>query len=197
MDPRDANGLKNMSKFLPNLVMVLAFALCGLCVYQWNREVALRNDMARMNDDIYTKKETIQGLESNLRKSTDDISRLEQVRKDLTETRIANEKKIDNLTAEIEKVIRQKESSQEQLDTYKKALDTANESIRKQNEDIKRQNDIIQDVAKQRNEKTAELAKMVEDYNKVVKDYNKLVEDVNKMNEQAAAAAAAAAEKKK
>jgi len=185
-----------MSKVLPTLVMVCGFLLCGLCLYQWNREVTLRKDLATTNDDLYKKKETIQGLEFNLRKASEEIAHLEQVRKELTETRIAHEKTIGNLTNEVERLIRQKDAVQAQLDQYKKALDTANESIVKQNEDLTRQNEIIQKVAAQRDEKIAEMAKVVEEYNKLVKDYNKIVEDVNKMNEQAAAAAAAAEKKK-
>lgn len=176
--------------------MVLAFALCGLCLLQWNREVSLRKDLTVTNEDLYKKKETIQGLEFNLRKASEDISRLEQVRKELTETRIANEKTIANLTNEVERLIRQKDAVQEQLDQYKKALDVANESIVKQNEDITRQNEIIKNVAAQRDQKIAELAKVVEEYNKLVKDYNKIVEDVNRINEQAAAATATAEKKK-
>ncbi|NLH72469.1 MAG: hypothetical protein GX456_05395 [Verrucomicrobia bacterium] len=185
-----------MSKVLPNLVMVFAFLLCGLCLYQWNREVALHKDMAAMSDDLYKKKESIQGLELNLRRASDEIARLEQVRKDLIQTKMTNEATIASLTNEVERLIRQKDAVTAQLEQYKKALDTANESIVKQNEDIKRQNEMLQNLARQRDEKIAELAKVVEEYNKLVKDYNKLVEDVNRMNEQAAAAAAAAEKKK-
>jgi len=185
-----------MSRLLPNLMMVFTFVLCGLCVFQWNREVGLRKDLAAMNDDIYKKKEAIQGLELNVRQAQEDIGRLEKARKELTETRIAHEKTIGNLTNEVELLVRQKDSVEGQLEQYKKALDSANDNIRKQNEDIKRQNEMLKEVAQQRNDRIAEIAKLTAEYNKVVKDYNKLVEDVNKMNEQAAAAQAERDKKK-
>lgn len=178
-----------MSRLLPNLVMVFAFVLCGLCVYQWKNEGQLQKSRAALNDELYEKKGHIQNLEQNARRDREEINRLDQARKELTETKLANEKKIGELTAEAERLLKVKESLETQLDRYKQAIETANErilkqneDIKKQNEDIKKQNDLIATLAKQRDDKGAELAKVVEEYNKLVGDYNKLVEDVKKMN---------------
>lgn len=185
-----------MSKLLPNLVMVFAFALCGLCIFQWSREGVLRKDLATMNDDVYRKKEAIQGLEGVVKQNKEEIAHLEEVRKELIQTRKTNEMTIKDLTAEGDRLIKAKASLEQQLADYKKAVETANDSIRRQNEDIKKQNEIIKTLAQQRDDKAAEVSKIAEEYNKVVGEYNKLVEDVKKMNE-AAAAAAASGDKKK
>ncbi|MBM3879140.1 MAG: hypothetical protein FJ387_05405 [Verrucomicrobia bacterium] len=174
-----------MSKLLPNLVMVLAFGLCGLCVFQWDREGDLRQNLAALNDELYQKKETIQGLELTVKRNLEQIDQLEQKRKELTETKLANEKKIRELEHQYDELLKQKDRLDQQLQEYQAAIQTANERILEQNESIKKANEVIQTVAAQRDERAAQLVKVTEEYNQLVKDYNKLVDDVNKLNEAA------------
>ena len=42
-----------MKNFQVNLFIVLALALCGLCVYQWYEQTVQRNEIQTLNQMVY------------------------------------------------------------------------------------------------------------------------------------------------
>jgi len=50
-----------MKNFQVNLLIVLALALCGLCVWQWYEQTIQRDEITTMNGMIYEKNAAIQG----------------------------------------------------------------------------------------------------------------------------------------
>ncbi len=176
-----------MNKVLPNILLIFALALCGLCTFQWLREGRLYKNIESLNSELYQKRESIQGLESTVKRFQTEITRLDGIKAELTATIVTNKQEIAALNKDIEKLLKESDAQKQQLTAYKEAMATANERITKQNEDITRQNESLKALAGQRDEKVAELVKLAENYNKVVKDFNELQEAVNKAAEAQAA----------
>lgn len=178
-----------MNKLILNLSVLLSFALCGLCLVQWQRETNLTRDKSKLTNDVYTNKVVIQGLEVTLKRTQDEVNRLEGIRTTLEDTVKTNEAKIKGLSTELEDTIQDRDAKRLQVEQYKTALDQANENIKTQNEAILKQNELLKTVAEQRDQQIEEYKKLLEKYNQVVGEYNKLVEEVKKANAAIEAAA--------
>jgi septal ring factor EnvC (AmiA/AmiB activator) len=170
-------------KLLPNLLLVLALALCGLCAYQWVREGQVYQELGSVNDELYKKREAIQGLEQTIKRNQSDITRLEGIRTELKETIRTNTARIAELDKYVQKLENETDNQRTTIGKYKEALDTANERIQKQNDDIQKQNDAIKLLVQQRDEKVADLNKLIGEYNSLVTNFNRLQEDMNKLVE--------------
>ena len=172
-----------MKKFQENLLIVIALTLCGLCIWQWIREAGLRKETESLSKELYAKKEIIQTLEGQLKRSEADVLRLDKLKTDLTETIKTNRAEILSLTKLSEKLEREVETQKAQLDVYKDALEKANANITKQNEDIKKQNEMLKELAAERNANVEKYNQVVTQYNDLVKQFEKYQEDVKKASE--------------
>jgi chromosome segregation ATPase len=169
-----------MKRLLPNLLILFALALCGLCVFQWIRESKLRADLVQVNGEIYEKKELIRNLQAAIKRSEAEVQRLDALKVELTGLAKTNRQQI----AQLQKDVRQGESEIEkhlkQMDIYKDALQAANESIRKQNDDIKRQNQEVRDLIEERKTTVEKFNKLASEYNDLVTKWNQQQEELKK-----------------
>lgn len=178
-----------MRAFLVILLIVVSLGLCGLIAFQWVREVNLRQNVQALTDTVQDKSEAIQTLNGIVKRSEDEIARLETIRKGLTETVKSNYVEIGRLDKELDQALAESERQQKQIEVYKDALSQANANIQKQNETITEQNEEMKKLAEDRNN-------FVLKYNKVVEEFNGLVEKWNTQQQQLAAAATNAPPKK-
>src|SRR2546422_4320805 len=169
-----------MQKFLSNLLIFFALSLCALCAFQWVRESHLRRDIADLQHTVYLKLDMIQNLELQLKQAKEEITRLDNIRIELSGIIKTNKEEIASLTKYSEKLEKEIEADKAQLAVYKQAVDKANESIKRQNEDIKRQNDEMKQLAADRNATVEKYNKLVEQYNELVKQFEKFQQDVAK-----------------
>ena len=172
-----------MQKFLSNLLIFFALSLCALCAFQWVRESHLRKEIADLQQTVYLKLEAIQNLEAQLKQTKEDVTRLDNLRVELSGIINTNKEEIQNLTKYSEKLEKEIEAEKAQIAVYKGAVEKANENIKRQNEDIKKQNEEMKQLAAERNT-------TVEKYNKLVEQYNDLVTQFEKFQQDAAKAAA-------
>jgi chromosome segregation ATPase len=186
-----------MNKLLPNLLIVIALALCGFNVVQWVREAKLHGDKQVLSDTIHKKLETIQNLELHVKRTEAEITRLDGIRQTLNENVKSNRLEIASLTKQLDKVEKELELTKRQGEVYKDALDTANEAIRRQNEDIKKQNEDLKQLVEDRNGIAEKFNKLTQDYNELVGKWNQQQEELRKAAEQAQAAAGASPNTKK
>ena len=169
-----------MQKFLSNLLIFSALSLCALCAFQWVRESHLRRDIADLQHTVYLKLDMIQNLESQLKQAKEEITRLDNLRVELSGIIKTNKEEIQSLTKYSEKLEKEIEANKAQLAVYKDAIDKANENIKRQNEDIKKQNEEMKTLAADRNATVEKYNKVVEQYNDLVKQYEKLQEEAAK-----------------
>jgi len=171
-----------MQKFLSNLLIFFALCLCALCAFQWIRESRLRSEIEDLHHTVYLHLNAIQNLEVQLKQAKEDITRLENLRAELSGIIKTNKEEIQSLTRYSEKLEKEIETQKAQIAVYKDAVDKANQSIKRQNEDIKTQNEQLKQLVADRNA-------TVEKYNKVVEQYNDLVKQYEQLQAEAAKAA--------
>jgi len=169
-----------MRKLLPNLLIIFALALCALNAIQWVREANLRMDLAKVGDDLYKEKQTVQGLQAILKRSDAEVLRLDTLKTELTGTVKTNRQEIANLTRQVDRLDKEVEVDRKQIEAYKEAMELANQSIKKQNDDIRRQNEDLKQLAEERNAAVVKYNKLAGEYNDLVKQFNKLQEDFSK-----------------
>ena len=175
-----------MKNPLQNLLIFLALCLCALCVFQWHRETALREQIQKITNTSQDNLENIRSLQTALKTSDEEIKRLDGLKTELTAIVKSNQTHIATLMKAVEKSDQETEKERKQVEVYKTALQTANDAIKKQNEDVKKQNEELKTLAAERND-------AVTKYNKVVHEFNDLAQ---KWNDAQAAAATNAAPKK-
>ena len=169
-----------MQKFLSNLLIFFALSLCALCAFQWVRESRLRSQVADLQHTVYLKLEAIQNLEAQLKQTKEDVTRLDNLRVELSGIINTNKEEIQNLTKYSEKLEKEIEAEKAQIAVYKEAVEKANENIKRQNEDIKKQNEEMKQLAADRNATVEKYNKLVEQYNDLVKQFEKFQQDVAK-----------------
>ncbi len=175
-----------MKNFLQNLLILFALCLCALIAFQWDRETKLQQDRQRLTDTIHDKLEAIQTLQGQLKRTEDEVKRLDKLKNELTETVKSNRVEIVELKRDLEKASAEVERNAKQIDVYKTALDKANENIKKQNEDIKTQNEEMKKLADERNDAVVKFNKLVGEYNDLAKKWNDLQNSLSATNAPAA-----------
>lgn len=169
-----------MRKFLVGLLIFFALSLCALISLQWVRETQLRSRLQKTMDELHAKSEEAQTLQGVVKRTEAEVLRLDNLKKEMTETIKTNRQEITNLRRDVEKATTDIERHLKQIDVYKEALTTANQNIKKQNEDIKKQNEQLKQLADERNEAVGKFNTLAKDYNDLVNRWNKLQEDLAK-----------------
>ncbi len=170
-----------MKHFLVNLLIVASLGLCALAAFQWHREGQAYQQIQTLTDTVHNKDQRIIGLEGDVKRLEAEVTRLDRLKSELTDTVKSNRQDLLKLAREAEAAHGETERQLKQMDVYKEALQRANDGITKQNEDIKRQNGEMQKLAEDRND-------FVEKYNKVVTEFNDLAKQWNALQEKLAQA---------
>jgi chromosome segregation ATPase len=163
-----------MKDFLIGLLIFFSLCLCGLIWFQWVREGAARREMQASHDRIYSTLEQIQGLQTTLKRTEEEVKRLDALKNDLAGTLKSNRQALASLTRDLEHANAEVERHLKQIDAYKEALDRANKSISEQNENVKRQDEQMKKLAQERNEIVAKFNKVVGDFNDLAGKWNAL-----------------------
>jgi chromosome segregation ATPase len=170
---------KTMKNILQNLLIFLALCLCVLIAFQWHREAKLRQEIQQLTDTAHSKREGIQSLEGMLKRSEEEVRRLDGLKFELAEAVKSNRTQIAQLAKDLAKSDAEIEKGQGKIEDYKAALQQANESINKQNEDIKKQNEELRKLAEERNESVLKYNKMVTEFNDLAKKWNDLQQQLS------------------
>jgi len=163
-----------MKNILQNLLIFLALCLCALVVYQGHREAKLRQEIQNLYDTLHDKLENIQSLEGTLKRSEEEVKRLDALKVELTAIVKSNRVRMAQLAKDLDKCGVEVEIGLRKIEEYRAALRQANESILKQNEDIKRQNEQVKRLAEERNQSVIKYNKVVTEFNDLAKKWNDL-----------------------
>jgi chromosome segregation ATPase len=168
-----------MKDILQNLLILLALCLCALIAFQWHREAKLRQEVQKLTDTVQDKLEGIQNLEGTLKRSEDEVKRLDGLKVELTATVKSNRTQIAQLAKDLAKSDAEIERGLKKIEDFKAALQQANESIKKQNEDIKKQNEEVKKLAEERNDSVTKYNKVVSEFNDLAKKWNDLQQQLS------------------
>jgi len=167
-----------MKKFLINLLIFFSLALCGFIAFQWVREAKLRAEIQSLHVEMNKKSGVVSELEGTLKTMKSEITRLDQLKVELTENAKTNRLEIGQLNLDLKKANGDAARLSKQVDSYKTALDKANENIQTQNENLKKMAGDSTKLAEERNEAITKNNKLVEQYNELVKQFNQLQEQL-------------------
>ncbi len=173
-----------MNKFLSNVLIVLALALCALCTYQWVVQTHQRAEIFRLNDVVYKRDVAIQSYTNSLHLSDVKIAQLDEQVRDLKNTVKTNEATIVQQKREIAKLEFTTAGLTNQVEEYKQALDTLQNRLKEAYAGIEKQNQVLKEVVAQRDDYISKLNDSTKERNDIVAKYNELVRTAEKMQEE-------------
>lgn len=164
-----------MKKLLTNLLLVLAAALCALCVAQWTREVRLRQEFVATRDRLQRQLDQTAQLEGSLKRADTEVVRLDARVTELKQTGATNTTELATLRRDWKKSVAENDALKLRLAGHTTALARQNDAIRQQNRDLEQLNAALKRVAEERNEWARKYEASVKQHNEVVLKHNAVV----------------------
>lgn len=169
-----------MKNFQQNLLLVLAFSLCGLCVYQWYGQTLQRNEIQKLEQSVYEKSAAIQGYTNSIASMDRQIAQMDARLTEFKAEAKTNSELILGQKRDISRLTLTTEGSTNELAEYKAAVTNLEGKLKEAYAGIQKQNDAIKELANQRDEFVKKFNDEVKDRNDVVSKYNDLVRQVQK-----------------
>jgi chromosome segregation ATPase len=170
-----------MKNFQANLLMVLALALCGLCVWQWYVQTRQRDAIQSLNQLVYQRNAAIQGYTNSLATLNSQIAQMDARMSALKAAAATNEDVIASQSAEITSLRFTGASLTNEIAQYKSAVDTLEAKLKEVYAGVDKQNEAISNLVSQRNDLVQKYNDEVKDRNNVVAKYNELAKQVEKL----------------
>lgn len=169
-----------MKNFQQNLLLVLAFSLCGLCLYQWYGQTLQRNEIQKLEQSVYEKSAAIQGYTNSIASMDRQIAQMDARLTEFKAEAKTNSELILGQKREISRLTLTTEGLTNELAEYKAAVTNLEGKLKDAYAGIQKQNDAIKELANQRDEFVKKYNDEVQDRNAIVNKYNDLVRQVQK-----------------
>jgi chromosome segregation ATPase len=170
-----------MKNFHQNLLIVLALALCGLCVYQWYDQTFQRNQIVSLNQMVYDKSVAIRDCTNSIATLNHQITLMDASLTGLKAAAKTNEDLVLAQKREISRLQFISEAQTNQIAQYKQAVDSLETKLKDAYDGIKKQNDALKELVAQRDEFVKKYNDSVIDRNNVVSNYNALAAQFQKL----------------
>lgn len=172
----------NMKNFQQNLLIVLALALCGLCVFQWRGQTLQHNEIQKLNKMVYDRDAAIQSDTNSIASLNFQVNQMDARLTQLKSVAATNEQLILSQKEEITRLQFQNDTFTNEIAQYKSATDKLTARLKDAYAGIEKQNGAISNLISERDDLAKKYNDSVKDRNDVVKKYNDLVEQVKKQN---------------
>ena len=169
--------MKNLEQ---NLLIILALALCGLCVYQWRVQTIQRNEITVQNGMIYDRDVAIQGATNSIATMNHQIEQMDTQITAIKAAAVANEQLVVSQKAELTELRFANENLTNDVAQYQTAVNTLEAKLKDAYADIEKQNEVVTNLVAQRDEFVTKDNDSVKARNDVVAKYNDLVSQVQK-----------------
>ena len=169
--------MKNLQQ---NLLIILALALCGLCVYQWRVQTIQRNEITAQNGMIYDRDVAIQGATNSIATMNHQIEQMDTQITAIKAAAVANEQLVVSQKAELTELRFANENLTNDVAQYQTAVNTLEAKLKDAYADIEKQNEVVTNLVAQRDEFVTKYNDSVKARNDVVAKYNDLVSQVQK-----------------
>lgn len=170
-----------MKNFQQNLLIILALALCGLCVWQWYEQTVQRDEITTMNGMLYEKNTAIQGYTNSLATLNHQVNQMDARLTEIKAVVATNEQLVISQKADIAQLQFANLNLTNEITQYKSAVDTLETKLKDAYAGIDKQNTTITNLIAQRNGLVQKYNDEVKDRNDVVAKYNELAEQVKKL----------------
>jgi chromosome segregation ATPase len=169
-----------MNRFQQNLLIVLALALCGLCVYQWYDQTQQRTEIEGLTRTLYRKAEAIQGYTNSIATMDRQIAQMDARLTALKEETKTNAAVVARQQRDLNHLETTSAGLTNEIVASKKAVETLEKKLKEAYDGIEKQNAALKELAAQRDEFITKYNNSVKDRNDVVSKYNDLVAQVQK-----------------
>jgi chromosome segregation ATPase len=169
-----------MKNFQQNLFILLALALCGLCVYQWRIQTLQRDEITTQNGILYDKNVVIQNATNSIATMSYQIEQMDAQITEIQAAAAANEQLVVSQKAEITELRFANENLTNDVAQYQAAVDTLQAKLKEAYADVEKQNEAITNLVAQRDGFVKKFNDSVKDRNDVVAKYNDLVNQIQK-----------------
>jgi chromosome segregation ATPase len=163
-----------MKNFQTNLLILLALALCGLCVFQWRIQTVQRHEITTMNGLLYQNNLAIQEATNSVAVRDHQIQQMDASLAELKAGATTNEQLVIDQKASLTRLQFSNRQLTNEITQYKTALDTLEARLKAAYGDLQKQNDALTNLVAQRDEWVAKYNQEVKDRNDVVAKYNEL-----------------------
>jgi len=169
-----------MKNFQQNLLIVLALALCGLCVFQWRVQTVQRDEIQTQNQMIYQRNADIQNYTNSLATLNFQISQMDARISEIQAAAAANEARLASEKAQISELQFGNMALTNEVAQYRSAVDELTAKLKDAYAGIEKQDAAITNLVAQRNALAQKYNDEVKDRNDIVAKYNDLVKQAGK-----------------
>jgi len=169
-----------MKNFQQNLLIILALALCGLCVYQWHDQTIQRDEIQTLDQKVYDRDAVIQRDTNSIATLNHQVNLMDASLTEMKAAAATNELLLVSQKAQIEQLQFQNENLTNEIAQYKSAVDALESKLKDAYAGIEKQNESITNLVAQRDEFVKKFNDEVKERNDVVQKYNDLVNQVEK-----------------
>jgi chromosome segregation ATPase len=169
-----------MRNFQQNLLIVLALALCGLCVYQWRVQTVQRDEIQTQNQMIYQRNADIQNYTNSLATLNFQINQMDARISEIQAAAAANEMRLASQKAQISELQFGNMALTNEVAQYGSAVDELTAKLKDAYAGIEKQDAAITNLVAQRNALAQKYNDEVKDRNDIVAKYNDLVKQAGK-----------------
>ena len=169
-----------MKDFQQNLLIVLALALCGLCVFQWHEQTLQRNEITILNGLVYDRNVSIQEATNSIAMLNHQIEQMDATIGQIKAAAATNEQLTAAQRVQITQLQFERGNLTNVVAQYKTATETLEAKLKDAYGDIRQQNMALTNLVAERDEFVKKYNDSVKDRNEVVGKYNDLVNQVQK-----------------
>lgn len=164
-----------MKNFQQNLLILLAIALCGLCVWQWYAETVQRTTIGDLNQMVFDRNSAIENYTNSIASLNSQVDEMDGRIAALKITMATNEQMVISQKAQIGQLQFDNANFTNEIAQYKSAVDTLESRLKDADDGIDRQNETISNLVSQRNDLVEKYNELATNRNDIVAKYNELV----------------------
>jgi chromosome segregation ATPase len=167
-----------MKNFQQNLLILLAFGLCGLCAWQWYAQTVQRESIQDLNKMVYDRNAAIQGYTNSIATLNAKVNDLDVRVIGLKATVASNEQVMVSQKAQITQLQFEHDNDTNEIAQYQAAVNTLNSRLKDAYADLEKQNETITNLLLQRDDLVQKYDSLATNRNDIVIKYNALVKQV-------------------
>ncbi|MGD0615244.1 MAG: hypothetical protein ABSA69_07380 [Verrucomicrobiota bacterium] len=169
-----------MKNFHQNLLILLASALCVLCVYQWHGQTRQRTQIESLNQLVYEKSLAIRDDTNSLALLNHQVAQMDARITELKGTVETHEQFVAVQRRAINSLQAAGEALTNRIVEYQNAVDSLEAKLKEAYAGIGKQNESLAELVAQRDEFVRKYNDSVKERNEIVAKYNDLAARVEK-----------------
>lgn len=170
-----------MKNFQQNLLILLALALCGLCVFQWYEQTVQRNEITTLNGIVYEKNIAIQDATNAIATLNQKVDQMDARLTGIKAEAATNAQLMIGQKAEIARLQFANLNLTNDISQYKTAVAALESRLKAAYADLEKQNAALTNLLAQRDDVVKKLNDEVKDRNDIVAKYNDLAKQMEKL----------------